>query len=153
MSKEKQIAVSLETIKNIDTINELLKKNLETTLPNEYEKPSDEELKRISNELVILIADGASQKNDTIQKAFEHHQKNYSEKRDLNQIAELTKAAYKFVNDNWDPIFATIWMLRELGYLKIENSAAFKSIFKKLQKKEKPTKKETSSDDNETMKQ
>lgn len=121
----------------------MLSKEIDKTPPSKAEKPTEEDLRLIANEMVVLVAEGAAEKNTTIQKAYQFHEKNYSPNRDLNQILILSKEAYKFVNENWGFISSTVWLLRELGYLDIENHPTIKSILDKLRKKGTEDKKET----------
>jgi hypothetical protein len=130
----KALEASLNTLNNIQQIKELLVKNMPQQEQVNYSQPSEEELKTISEELVLWLAEEASFRNATIQKAYAYHLQEAGKSK--RGTLELLENAYKLVKENWGTITFVVGTLRELGYLRIENHPKVKALIDKIRKKE-----------------
>ncbi|MBX7242847.1 MAG: hypothetical protein K1X92_13980 [Bacteroidia bacterium] len=128
---KKEVAVALETLKEIKVIREYLSNGLDFTPEVSPLSPSKEELFPVADELIILIAEGSSVKNEVINKVYQHHKS----KDDTYRFHD-TLEVYQFLKENWETISVIISLLRYLGYLKIEEHPTISRLIEKLKNKQ-----------------
>lgn len=132
MENNRELQVALRTLAKIDVVYDFLKEKVNASLETAISNPSKSEIEEIAVDLILLLAEGSADKHEKIKEVNEIVRKNTSEQRG---VGELAIEAYNFVNDNWTIISGTIWALRKLGYLKIEEHPKIKPILDKLKKK------------------
>jgi hypothetical protein len=92
--------------------------------------PAIEDMKDVSSELVVWLAESAKEHNKTIAKVYEHCETVYSPDRSLTEILHN---AYQFLVDNYDTIKNIYYVLKAAGYL----HKASKTLLEVLSKKDK----------------